>query len=417
MENNDLAKPKIVMLVGSPLTSLNYDRMGIELLAQKFRVICFDCSEWVGRFSDQEIGSFRNTIVQKVRSDKNFSELLNLYNPNYAIDFVGMTANTPRIGKLLKKHKVKFVIQVLGNLPSPKTSKWKSVIKFFHMKKTREHYHDSRINTMNSTGRISLEELLAKLFSKMKYWLLPYKLRLNTSYIALIAGNNSINALTRLANKKIWVGAYDYYKYNKQSDDCSEISELNNQKYVVFVDECLVGALDWKVLGLQAPVTFDSYFTSLNLYFTRLEDKYSLRVIIAGHPNSESDTKYANNFQGRKILYNKTIELVKNSSAVLLHASTAVSFAVLAKKPVISLLTNELQNSYYGNFIKCISREIGSETVNIDSNELKLTIPKNFDQTKYDKYESNYLKNNLASTDAPWEVLATYLLKDFSIEE
>lgn len=417
MENNDLAKPKIVMLVGSPLTSLNYDRMGIELLAQKFRVICFDCSEWVGRFSDQEIGFFRNTIVQKVRSDKNFSELLNLYNPNYAIDFVGMTAITPRIGKLLKKHKVKFVIQILGNLPPLKTSKLKSVIKFFHIKKTRDQYHGSRVKTMNRTGKILLGKLLAKLFSKLMYWLLPYKLRLNTSYIALIAGNNSINSLTRLASKKIWVGAYDYYKYNNRSNDCSEIPELKKQKYIVFVDECLVGALDWKVLGLKSPVTFDSYFTSLNLYFTRLEAKYSLQIIIAGHPNSEFDTTYANNFQGRKIFYNKTIELVKNSSAVLLHASTAVSFAILAKKPVLSLLTNELQNSYYGNFIECISREIGSETINIDSNELKLTMPKNIDQTKYDKYESNYLKNNLASTDAPWEVLATYLLKDFSIEE
>ena len=52
-----------------------------------------------------------------------------------------------------------------------------------------------------------------------------------------------------------------------------------------------------------------------------------MKVVIAAHPKVE----YKSNKFNRKIYFNKTLQLIKNSNLVLAHMSTAINYAVIYK--------------------------------------------------------------------------------------
>ncbi|MCH5308507.1 MAG: hypothetical protein J1E58_01510 [Prevotella sp.] len=78
------------------------------------------------------------------------------------------------------------------------------------------------------------------------------------------------------------------------------------------------------------------FYESLNNYFERIEKEFGCRVIIAAHPSAD----YSKNpFGGRKIVYNKTCELIKDSQKVCMHTSNSLSYVIMYDKPV-ALLSN-----------------------------------------------------------------------------
>ena len=82
------------------------------------------------------------------------------------------------------------------------------------------------------------------------------------------------------------------------------------------------------------------FYGSLNSFFSKVEQHFGCKVVIAAHPSSV----YTNNpFDGRDIIYNKTCELIKDCTAVCMHTSNALSYAILFNKP-LALLTNKAFN-------------------------------------------------------------------------
>ena len=95
----------------------------------------------------------------------------------------------------------------------------------------------------------------------------------------------------------------------------------------------------------NVPVTL-KYFEEMNNFFAKLEKKFNLEVIIALHPNCFIKN-YSKYFNFRRCIKSDTARLVRNSKFVLSHASsTAINFAVIYKKPIIYIITNEMQRSY-----------------------------------------------------------------------
>ena len=60
-------------------------------------------------------------------------------------------------------------------------------------------------------------------------------------------------------------------------------------------------------------------------------------------------------FGGRELLQGETARLVNDSSLVIAHYSYAVNFAVLYRKPLIFLTTDELKASFRRPAIEAIS--------------------------------------------------------------
>lgn len=140
-----------------------------------------------------------------------------------------------------------------------------------------------------------------------------------------------------LPHKEFSINHPDYEKY--LTINRSQETALVKDDYVVFLDS---GFPFHPHLKTENPeVDFDAlapeYFSSLNSFFDRIEQQYKYEVVIAAHPSAKNLKK--NPFGKRKVFYNKSAELVKNSKAVCMHASYSIAFAVLFNKP-ICLMSN-----------------------------------------------------------------------------
>ncbi len=160
------------------------------------------------------------------------------------------------------------------------------------------------------------------------------------------------------------------------------------EKYAVFLDINLPYNSDVELQGL-VKIDPRAYFKSLNSFFDIFERKYDLKVIIAAHPKS----KYNNNtFNQRKIYCLKTSELIKSCSHVLIHYSTALSYAVLNYKPVTFFTTHQMKNTYEYYMGKLLSEYLNQPFISLsDINDSNLEYRKDVDVFLYDKYKYNYI--------------------------
>ncbi len=176
------------------------------------------------------------------------------------------------------------------------------------------------------------------------------------------------------------------------------------QKQIVFLDQNLPFHSDFKVLKRQPPVTPEVYFPALRHFFDQLEQTLEMPVVIAAHPraNYNASNDY---FGGRKLISGQTLPLVCKSSLVLTHHSTAVNIAVMARRPVLLLTSNQLERME-GATINLIAKNLGTRPVNInklhsgwDGKLLK------FDQAAYTAYFNKYIKEPGSPNLPFWQIL------------
>lgn len=161
--------------------------------------------------------------------------------------------------------------------------------------------------------------------------------------------------------------------------------------YCVFLDVYLPFHEDLEWVGLRriAPAP---YFGALNRFFALVEKKYGVKVVIAAHPTARYDEKV---FQGRTILKGATPRLVKDSSFVISHHSTSVSYAVLNKKPLVFIYTDDMKRVYGKstmNYINSAAEYLNASLYNIDeiSGEDQAEV-KPVDGTRYDAYKYEFI--------------------------
>jgi len=337
------------------------------------------------------------------------------YKPHYAIDAIGLCVQTAMAKKILAKFNVKFVVPKAGHLPTP--GLLMRIRKLFAGKPSKGQESEQDLSSSQNCENKKLELYktdglsICKLVGKLNQFLAIRK-NVFAADIALLAGNKSLDFFTKKASQIIWIGSHDFHHFNKANLDLKANRKLCiNESFVLFVDDCLPSANDWKLLDLEPPVTADGYYPALRSFFQRIESLYDCRVIIAGHPNSESDDSYASNMGGRTVRFGETASLVLQSSLILVHGSSAVSFAVLARKPAMFLTTQELDQSYYGVNVRTMADILGSPLVYMDDPDSYIPGLSSavVNAKKYKCYEVNYLRSERSNETAPWQAFISYV--------
>ena len=184
-----------------------------------------------------------------------------------------------------------------------------------------------------------------------------------------------------------------FYKFNStdyQTYKNDNSSNYINSPYIVFVDQYYPYHTDVKIMGMKY-IDDKLYFTQLNTFFNILENKYNKKVVIAAHPSALLYKKN-NPFNNREIYYGKTSNLIKYSDGVLIHSSTAISFAVINNKPIIFLYNNDIKtkdvNSY--NIMNLQSNLLDCPFISMDKNIPEIEFL-NVNKEKYQKYMYDYL--------------------------
>lgn len=128
---------------------------------------------------------------------------------------------------------------------------------------------------------------------------------------------------------------------------------VNKEPFIVFLDEYYPFHPDVLMNGKRT-VTPERYFDDLNKVFSAIEVFYGMPVVIAAHPKA---LKYKDNnyFCGREVCFNSTLELVSRASFVLAHDSLSIGYAVMCKKQIIFINSNEIKSNLPHNYNTIIS--------------------------------------------------------------
>ena len=136
-----------------------------------------------------------------------------------------------------------------------------------------------------------------------------------------------------------------------------------------------------------------------------------MKIIIASHPKSDNvgSLDYLGN---RTAILNKTEELVRGSEFVISRNSSALTYAIVYKKPIFFIYSNETKR-HVGNFssINTLSSYFKIESINIDENisENQIKSLMNFDEKLYNSYMKEFLTSNLENKN--YRIILNYLNK------
>lgn len=146
-------------------------------------------------------------------------------------------------------------------------------------------------------------------------------------------------------------------------------------------------------LIIQKKPSFSQYYSPVKKFLKNFEIKTGMKIIISSHPKLDFKSKEYGNFEHVK---GKTMELVKDCSLCLTFNSTAISFAVLFKKPIIFLSNNffippvkkSIQNiAKYFDKTPLLTND---NTINLQRIKKEMKI----NSKKYTKYKKEYLSMN-----------------------
>jgi hypothetical protein len=366
---------KIIYINYQPFTSKFYQDFYIgECLKNGMEVEYWDLSQlYFPKTNFNEKDEF-DIIVKKLNS---LSELkIEIEKCNILDDiFVTNITYEFRVWKLfriLTNYKCKLMFFARGMFPTPNNSTSSKILEFtlnFNFKKII----------------LGFKNKLSILFKKYKFIkTFDFVFRAGTEGgFAIGYGNNFDLKHAEI----IEINYFDYDNYFSLINT----SPILEGEYCVFIDQYLAFHPDIDICGLKK-INPTIYYSELNKYFEFIEERYNLKVVIAAHPKAISYNT-DNPFLGRHIIFGETTKLVKHAKFVLTHHSTAISYPILFKKPIVFLNSTQLKKAmpelhyltiFLGNYLNC-------DVINYDEfdfhNELNLII----DNDKYKKYKFKYL--------------------------
>jgi len=275
-----------------------------------------------------------------------------------------------KLFRILSKYKCKLLFFARGILPSPYYGKRKIFPRI-----------------INNLCHYRLKLLPARIYNKI-ILILYKKLRLIKDFDVVFAAGDIAARLYKNKSEVVRVNYFDYDNYLTVVHN----KRLIEDRYCVFLDDCYLSHPDLNMFKMKT-INPDMYCQSLNSFFRNIEEKYGLSVVIASHPKANYTDSGV--FDKRNIIGGKTPDLVKDCEFAVTHMSSSVSYAVLYKKPVIFIYTNEIQQFYGHTFFPLtmqFAKELSCNVYNIDAIRNKDEISFNaVDAEKYEAYKYNYL--------------------------
>lgn len=375
----------ILILTETPLRERDYKRFGIELLSRKFKVLVLDLTKithpnyWES-FHQVRYEFNGYCIIECV---EDLIEIVHKFNGKaIAIDYLFAGEIQKLLRTILRNQGILTATVLAGLIPT------------------------------NSLGRDNLSRFIAR--SIREFMVKNYR-TLRTCFHKFVHLPHDISDISVLAGSHAFslIRAKTPYQILGHSFDYDLFLELRNQAkqtspYAIFLDQDLVGHSDRLITGTKNFVSAEKYYPSLNSFFSRIEDQLGIEVKIAGQPKSQYPINHP--FSVRQVIQNDTARLVQNAQLVLAHYSTAVSFAVLWRKPIMLLNTDELEKSWVQRYwIDAFQRELKVPLINVDHSANVITAGEEpFSELHgyYHQYQEKYIKMS-GTPDLPlWQIFS-----------
>ena len=350
MQKN-LSKKKLVFLTDNIFNLRDYKRYGVSYLKKKFDVKIYTFNK--NYLKKKNIYYFKSYFLMK--------NIINSEKPDFVIDLMFPSLKSYLIKKKFKNLKVKLIKLNLSTYPIEKINLKKKILNFFNKNKK---YGGNIFTKLKNHLMIKLNSLIL-----YDYYFIDGRINDLKKKKCKVIKNHSLD--------------YDIFLLNKKNA---------KKKLIVFLDSNVISHSDYNIHSTKNPVNKKKYLNDMNDFFNKVEKKFNQKIVVAANPKSRL-SEIRKNFKNRKVYINNTFNLVKDAKFVMTHKSTAVSFVLSLKKPIIFLTSDELDITWYGDQIKYQSELLGSKLININSSNadiLKKNI--NINKKKYNKYFFNYIK-------------------------
>jgi hypothetical protein len=281
--------------------------------------------------------------------------------------------------RLLSKHRCRMLYFAWGAVPGDPGLHWRRIAAWATRpdRLAREIVHRSRAHFLRRTGLVAAFEIVFA-----------------AGAVAAAASSHAVRVVP--------INYFDYDQYVQAKADGRR---LVSGRYAVFLDSYLPYHSDLAFAG-SPQIEAEPYYRSLNRCFATLEREHALGVVVAAHPRADYDTR---RFEGRSIHRLATAELVRDAEFVLSHWSTAMSYAVLNRKPLVFIHTNEMAAAYDRSLMRLLrsfAACLNAPVCNIDApGAPERLVVGSADPLRYERYKYDYLTSRESESLRTQEIL------------
>jgi hypothetical protein len=321
--------------------------------------------------------------------------IASLSNDDVVVCMIGLDLDSAFIFKLLGRRGVTYGFCLLGSLPKVST----------HQNITKQLY--SLLASPNT--------LLIKVFSRLWLAVLTWMWRshhTNSSRFMMVGGEAATNDRRYSAlgsTKIIKAHALDYDLYLEEEGLAHPDEGVVTGRYALFLDEDVPFHPNYLHSNINPYCTADTYYRELNAFFNAFERITGLSIIVAAHPRADYG-KRGNPYGSRKIVFGKTIFYTKYAEFILAHASTALNFAILYKKPVLFMDSLEYSMRYRQG-IRNAATVFGQKAVIISEDASFRLQELIVNDDLYDRYKNLYIKEVGTPNKMIWDIFCDYVDK------
>lgn len=400
---------RIIILTELPFIDRHYTIWGVDTLIKNgFSVEVWDISSFLYdfKFGIQDLLSDKNvhfkhckfstkTEIINALSNVNRSDFLNV--------FIGYYPKIFFIYRIISKKKIAYAVPLFNTLPisqkilSPSRTTSLSLIKKFL--------------AINKTTFIkNIPNMLIQ----------RYSFGIKPASLAIAGGTASLDNTQYPVGKNtqiLWAHSIDY--------DIFLQNNVNNEKNVtipsntgVFLDDYLPFHSDFEINHINPPVSPEEYYPKLCKFFSYLEKKFGISIIIAAHPCANYD-QLPDYFEGRPVFRSMTAQLVKKSRFVMIHASTSINFAILYQKPIVFLTLDKLYNhegtcSRMGEMVENMAFLLHKTSINLDKvSSINLDLELEIDKNAYKTYKNLHIKKDGSEERELWQLFADHIKENY----
>lgn len=409
IKENVYQKNKVIFISLWPITNFSLKRINIKNYEKKFEIELHD------------LGLFINAKFSKTYKE----EVISTYKIYRFKSFKAWLKRILFLRKLHDKEKILILSEIsingMKSLICALTLKLLNCL-VIQMEQPGHPISENEKNKTNQNSKksLNLKKFLKNISQKIINFYKKIFFFFQTFLISIFLGKkiciltvpNRVGSCRKLYPfSKIIIGStYDYNNYlickNKST------KRIINRRYALYIDGArphIQG--DEFLLKNEVKITPDNWYPKLNNFFELIENELKLEVVICGHPKTEN-TNLEKRFNGRSIIYNKTKDLIKDCEFISTRMSTAISYAVIYKKPIIFITSKELsQEKFFTETQNKYLNYFAQEALFIDSSKDFIIDKINDLKIKKDKYKT-FLNENLSGSEKTNYVLINEIFKN-----
>lgn len=377
----------ILILTETTFRERDYARFGFETLRKHFDVHVLDCTPWLRPVFWEQNPSLRYACAryQAIHNQAEFHQAISPFGKHtVAFDYLFSGAPHRQLRFALRRAGIQRAVVFSSQFPDVRPS---------------------GVGVLRDLMRKSRDTVQC-LYARLRGHLHPqFALPEWIADIAIVSGLNNLKTVKAQCPRLIFAHAFDYDTYL-----ATPPSPSSTVSYAVFLDQNLAHHTDVLVTGRRHSVSSSSYFPALNRFFDHFERETGMPVIIAAQPRAHYDTP-EQLFQYRHVVSGKTAELVQGASLVFAHYSTAISFPVLWRKPLVFLTTRELTRSWLFPFVKAFQERLAAPLIDLDNPNQSAGSFEwcHVDTDAYARFEEMHIKIPHTPERPIWEIVADAL--------